>query len=97
MKKLQKKPFAWPPLEEAQPPRRFPSQFGDDYTPSSYEWIELVKNPLPCEPGFITPKAGFRCRLDRVIFKDRRTGKKFITEDARFQVPVSKRPEALRI
>jgi hypothetical protein len=68
-------------------PARFPPEFGDDYVPSPYEWIELVKNPLPCDPNYVAPKPGFRCRLDKVIFRDHKTGKRFITEAAslRFQ------------
>jgi len=53
------------------------------YKPKSFEFVEFLRNPGPCSAGRDqskpTVRAGFRCRLDKVVLKDRKTGKTFLT------------------
>jgi hypothetical protein len=65
--------------------RRFASEFGDGYRPAAYELAEVLRNPLPCEQGYVQPPTDFRCRLDRVIFRDAEKGEKFAANAASYK------------
>lgn len=68
---------------DQKPKRMFPSEFANSYVPQPYEWFELVKTPLQCSHEYMEPKPNYRCRLDRVVFRDRAKDKTFTADSAR--------------